>query len=357
MCYRNATSANLIEQANEAQAQADQNKTNKDYKQPDLVYGLPSQACGTVPVIRDARDSDQKTQDGKQEQFQEDFGKPVAAQATISFRVVGIVPDPVTQNAAGVNQIISSLVTSSLGGGWFTPLEAAQKQPLLSQFFDPTRGALNGSRPVQYAEFNGSDQAEQFLSKANCTPNFAAANNADPLEQCIKDGKPFTLMPFGSNSLAVQKIRGDFGLIFRLAALGVAVIGAIIMMGTVGRLIADSRRETAVFRAIGAKKLDIAQIYLLYTMLLALLIAAFACLIGVAAAAVAQHMFGGAFTVQALVAYNSSDLNQTFSLFSFYWPDVLYLAAIAVATGLLSAAFPLIRNLRRNPIRDMRDDT
>jgi len=92
-------------------------------------------------------------------------------------------------------------------------------------------------------------------------------------------------------------------------------------------------------------------------MLLALLIAAFACLIGVAAAAVAQHMFGGAFTVQALVAYNSSDLNQTFSLFSFYWPDVLYLAAIAVATGLLSAAFPLIRNLRRNPIRDMRDDT
>ena len=129
------------------------------------------------------------------------------------------------------------------------------------------------------------------------------------------------------------------------------------MMGTVGRLIADSRRETAVFRAIGAKKLDIAQIYLLYTLLLALLVALFACAIGVIAALVTQHLFSATFTVQALVAYNSQNFNQTFHLFSFYWPDVLYLAGIAMATGLLSAALPLTRNLRRNPIRDMRDDT
>jgi hypothetical protein len=39
-----------------------------------------------------------------------------------------------------------------------------------------------------------------------------------------------------------------------------------------------------------------------------------------------------------------------------YLPDLLYLAGLALAGGLLSAVLPLLRNLRRNPIRDMRDE-
>jgi hypothetical protein len=72
---------------------------------------------------------------------------------------------------------------------------------------------------------------------------------------------------------------------------------------------------------------------------------------------VVQAHWGAEVTTQAVVAYNVRDLAQSFHLYRFYAPDMLYLLGLAVAAGLVSAGVPLIRNLRRNPIRDMRDDT
>jgi ABC-type antimicrobial peptide transport system permease subunit len=122
-------------------------------------------------------------------------------------------------------------------------------------------------------------------------------------------------------------------------------------------MIADSRRETAVFRAIGAKRIDIAQVYVLYTILLALLICIFAISVGMVVAAVFQQKFSPAATVQALVAYNAQDLSRQFSLFYVYLPDMLRLVGLVFAASIISSFLPLLRNLRRNPIRDMRDDT
>jgi ABC-type antimicrobial peptide transport system permease subunit len=122
-------------------------------------------------------------------------------------------------------------------------------------------------------------------------------------------------------------------------------------------MIADSRRETAVFRAIGAKKLDIAQIYVLYTVFLSALVTLFAVGVGTLVAMVVQLKWADPITLHALLAYNSHDLDKVFRLYHFHLPDMLYLLAVAVGAGILSAVFPLIRNLRRNPMRDMRDDT
>jgi ABC-type antimicrobial peptide transport system permease subunit len=129
------------------------------------------------------------------------------------------------------------------------------------------------------------------------------------------------------------------------------------MMGTVGRLIADSRRETAVFRAIGAKRRDIAATYLLYMLLLSFFIALFAFIIGSGAMLVINHHFAPQATVQALVAYNAQDLNRSFSLFGLNALDMLLILGCVLAAGLISAILPLLRNIRRNPVRDMRDET
>lgn len=157
--------------------------------------------------------------------------------------------------------------------------------------------------------------------------------------------------------MALDSAKRGFGRLFRYVALGVALIAAVIMMGTVGRMVADSRRETAVFRAIGAKRLDIAQIYVLYTILLSVLICAFALIIGILLAGFVHSRYASEATVEALVAYNAQDLDKTFRLYSFFWPDVLQLVGLALAGGVISSILPLVRNLRRNPIRDMRDDT
>ncbi len=366
LCYRNATSAGLIDTALATQQEIERNKQNKEYKKPDLIYGLPTAPCGPATIVRDVRSADQKKLEAKQEQFAQTFGKPAALQQTVTFRLVGIVPDDQHQNAAGVNQIVGSLVVSSLGPNWYSPTEEAFKNPLIAELFSDPSSQIFGNRPTYYAEFNTADDARKYIDRQNCSPDFSVfedkamstpADLPDPMKACNEAGKYFGLSPFGSNSLALESAKKQFAKFFMLAALAVAVIGAIIMMGTVGRMIADSRRETAVFRAIGAKRMDIAQIYLLYTAILSLLISGFAVLGGAVAAMIVQHRLGQEITVQALVAYNARDLNQTFSLFDFYLPDMLFLTAIAVGIGLISVAIPLIRNVRRNPIRDMRDDT
>ncbi len=356
VCYRNSTSADLVRQAVTTQQEIARNKNKKDYQKPSLIYGTPTEPCGAVPITRDVRTKDEKTLAAKQQAFDQLFGTPVAAQTTLQFRIVGIVPDADYGAAFGIGQILRSLVASTLGNGWYTPAEEIAQNPLMANLFS-TSANLFGMPPFYFAEFSSSTDAKNFIDKEHCAVDYSGFGKADPGAYCIQKGKPFQLGPYGSNSLALESAKKGFGKFFGIAALVVCAIAAIIMMGTVGRMIADSRRETAVFRAIGAKKLDISQIYIFYTICLALLISLFAIVVGLGLALYANHRWSPDLTIQALTAYNAQDLNKTFSLYAFYIPDLLMLIGLALGAGLISAVLPLFRNLRRNPIRDMRDDT
>lgn len=352
LCYRNATSVEQVQKAQQQAVEIEAGKTKKDYVKPDLVYGLPTEACGSVQVIRDVRTKTQKADDAKQETFDELFGKVVAQQATINFRVVGIVPDMFNTNATGVSQLVSSLVTSNLGSGWFTPYTVLQANPLVGDLFKAS--AITPSNDNYYASFASSTQARSFLEKENCDLSKMDANGES---SCTLTHTPFLLSSFGSNSLALEDFKHQFNRIFLLATLAVALLGAIIMMGTVGRMIADSRRETAVFRAIGAQKIDIVQIYLLYTLAISVLVAAFACAVGYGVARYVDGRWAVEATTQATLVYNIEDPAQTFSLLSFNVRDLCGIVVIIILSGVLSSIVPLARNIRRNPIKDMRDDT
>jgi len=359
VCYRNATSASLVQQAIATSQEIERNKKAKGYQKPSLIYGIPTDACGAVPVTRDIRTKDEKALAAKQLQFDQTFGAEPASQQTIDFRIVGIVPDPNYGGggpAFGVGQIIQALVTSSLGNGWYMPQDVLAANPLANKLFNE-QTTIYSAGTSYYVEFASATQAREFIDKKNCAIDFSKFEaNTNPQAVCEKQGKPFGLSPYGSNSLALESAKRNFGKSFRIAGLVVSVIAAVIMMGTVGRMVADSRRETAVFRAIGAKRLDIAQIYIVYTIFLSLLIALFAILAGLALALWANHRWSPEITIQALIAYNAQDLGKTFNLYALYIPDLLLLVGLSVASGLLSSVIPLLRNSRRNPIRDMRDE-
>lgn len=359
VCYRNATSASLLDQAVTVNQEIAKNKDKKDYTPPALVYGTPADACGAVEVATDKRTAEQKTYDAKQLQFSQQFGQTAAKQEKIKFRVVGIVPDPPEFGSMGISSIIGTLVTSSLGSGWYAPIDDALKNPTIASIF-PAVANGNNSLPAYRLEFATSQAARDIMQRESCEPEYPSGpmmESFNPYKACEAAGKYFSVAPYGSNSLALESVKKGFGKFFTIAAAIVAGIAAIIMMGTVGRMIADSRRETAVFRAIGATKLDIAQIYLIYTTMLSLLIAAFSLLVGLVMGLIVHAKFSNEVTAQALVAYNAQDLTRKFDLYTLYVPDALMLLGLALAVGLLSAALPLVRNLRRNPIRDMRDDT
>ncbi len=363
-CYRNQESKDLIVQAISQQQEIERNKKDKTYVKPQLQYGLPTKACTEAPVIRDVRTVADKKLADKNEQFERLFGKQLPTQEVLRFRVIGVAPDPPNFNASFVGQLVSSLVTSNLGFGaitWFTPLEIEKDKPLLKTLFsNPDAIALGAMPPTQYIEFKDAATSQSFIKEQTCQPEFnmnQPEQTKNPFAACAAEGKHFGFLPFGSNAIALEEAKKWFAKIFTYAALTVAVVAAIIMVGTVGRTIADSRRETAVFRAIGAKKFDIVQIYLIYTLFLSLLIFSFALLTGFLMAQFVHGRYAAEFTIQSLIAYNAQDLSKTFSLYSFYVPDMLRLLGLSLVGGALSAFFPLIRNLRRNPIRDMRDDT
>ena len=122
------------------------------------------------------------------------------------------------------------------------------------------------------------------------------------------------------------------------------------------RVIIDSRRETAVFRALGAKRRDIASIYLLYSVLVALLIVIFMLTLGLVAATIMESLFSANATNLAMVAYGVFDKEQPFHFIGINLSALGILALCIIGISLLAVLPPLMRNVRRNPIRDMRDE-
>jgi ABC-type antimicrobial peptide transport system permease subunit len=128
------------------------------------------------------------------------------------------------------------------------------------------------------------------------------------------------------------------------------------MIGTIGKVIADNRKETSVFRALGAKRHEIAQIYLLYTGILATLSFLVALGIGLAVAVYVEAAYSPVLSVQAVLAFNTHDLHKTFHLIGFNALDLIKIFGFAIVVSLVSASVPIAHNLSRNPIKDMREE-
>lgn len=359
-CYRNVSSNELVQNAVAQQKELLQNAGNKQYKKPDLIYDVPSEACGIVRVVRDVRSRDQKVHDARQLQFDQDFGKPIPSQTKLNFQVIGIAPDPPgpQYGAISASGLFSSILSSSIGAGWYTPISYRDANPVIASLFGGS-DSIEQSR-LYYVELSNPRDLKHMIDKESCNPKNpsspAEAQNFNPFSDCIMDGKKFILNPYGSSSVALDSVKKTFAKIFKIAALAVSFAAAVIMMGTLGRIIADSRRETAVFRAIGAKRLDIAQIYLTYILLLSALVAILAILIGYILARVLQSHYAGDMTARALIAFNAHDLTKHFNFYAWSLKDLMTIIGVVFAAGLGSASIPLLRNSRRNPIRDMRDE-
>jgi hypothetical protein len=366
VCYRNQASSELITQAITTKREIEQNKNNRDYKKPSLIYELPTEACAPAKVARDVRTAEEKSLANKWDTFRRTFGEEAPTQTVMQFRVIGVAADPPAFNTAFVDGLISAILSTYLGANWFVPLELKESDPLLAKFFPDYQFAGQGNS--YFVELPTAGQAKQLLKEGSCNPDTftgvptiseGSAQIVDigkEVNDCVENGRPFFLHPFGSNSLALDDLQKGFSKVFRIAALIITAIAAIIMMGTVGRIIADSRRETAVFRAIGAKRIDIAQVYITYALAIASLVGITALVSGFVLSQIAEAKWGARFTVQALVAYNAQDLTRQFHLFAWSARDTAYIVIAAISAGLVSTAFPLLRNLRRNPIRDMRDE-
>ncbi len=355
VCFRNTTSTERLQQTVDQQRELLNSKNNKNYVKPDLMYDKSANVCEDVVAVRDVRDADQKLLDKNTELFQQKFGKQVAQQRKLTFRIVGVVADPPNFGSFNIESLVGELLVSNLGSGWFSPLSATVALPELNKYIASVDKTVSFSS-LKYVELGSAAQTKAFAKEQACSPvSFSSMGPGLP-QECEQNKQYFSINSFGSNSVAMESVRTGFSKYFVRALLFASMISALILMGTVGRVIADSRRETAVFRAIGAKRLDIAQIYVTYVVMIGLTVCVFAVGAGNLIAQILDSKYQGALTVKALLAYNSSDLSKTFRIITFDRQDMFLLAGIIMAGSLLSALGPLVSNLKRNPIKDMRDE-
>lgn len=359
-CYRNTASQRLLSEASSYQKEFEKNGSKPDYVTPSVVYKpLSKTECAAVEVEKDTRSSYVKTLADKYVAYQKEIGMypgdPVQYKVTV--RAVGVSKDALGAGEQAAAIDVSSMVQSLLGSWlgydqWVIPpamLEEVPEKYRPAELFN-----LDESKVSRELGQSGIAMEEYFIEFDD--PNEARAAMQATRSANYSEGD-ISVYPFGSSALLMDEVKDMFAKIVLWSLIGVGGIAAIILGSIIGRTVAEGRRESAIFRAIGARRSDIAGIYTTYTLLLSLRVAFFALLLGMVIALVVELLFAEQATLGARFAYASIDTPETFHFFGLdTWYVPLILAAI-IAVGLIAAVIPIIRSARRTPIKDMRDDT
>ena len=354
VCYRNNASAHLIQQALDQQRTAANKTKNESDAKPSIEYALPAaDSCGGAIVKKDNRSASEKMADEKLQKFNQQFSTEniTPQQAKLTYRVVGLLPD--TAYGDDLKSNLAGALNANMPSRWIIPkqtFEAGAAKTYVPNILTTERRELSGGlSDTTIYEFSDAEHARAFYHASMC-------NNQPKNKDLCVDGVSNFTRPFGSNSLVIEELQQQLTPILWYSLLGVIGVAAFILMLTISRTVADSRKESAIFRALGATRLDIAQIYIMYTLLLAGLITLFAITAGLIGAGVIDALYSADFSTAARYIIMPRDLNTTFQLFTFD-PLIIALAAVSiVAAALIGSILPLARNTRRNPMKDMRDE-
>ena len=381
-CYRNPTSRALLQTAKQ-QIQAATNQAKKpsaDYVKPDREYAMPSaDSCAAPAVVKDNRSAEAKRTEANQRQFDQTFGsaQPEPAQAKFTFRVVGLMPDGIEAAQSDTGSFLQQFLSTRLAYTWIMPrgsMTTAAQTALEStiQTANNDQGGANRDETLAIYEFSNPNKARSYLAAASCgegnsggteITDLSAQPEPAEVSKTQKSNKSICLpryvvfaSPTGSNSLVNYDAMERLKPIIMWTFIGVTIIAAFILLIIISRTIADSRKESAVFRALGATRLDISQIYFVYTMIVALLTALFSITAGLIVVYIADNLLASQITATLRIAMTPKDLATTFHFWTIDWMVIGAVALSIIAAAVLACLIPLIRNTRRNPIKDMRDE-
>ncbi len=385
-CYYNQTATEQLEKALAYQTAAKEDAKHKgetNYQKRtdefEIVYQVPDKnSCALPKVIKDKRTTAEKQLESKQAEFERRTSgkiKPPAKASEVDFEIVGILPISHSQN--GPNDNIVDLILDTIISGpdlqAIIPEQLFDKMPDKSQVIknlnaSSTEGSTAQSyktdsfyqtidgQSVQrhlFIELPDGEAASKFVDKHVCLS--LNIFDDEPRQDCPLE-KQFTFSSFANNQMQLYQ----FGRVAWKAARNIGIffggIAALIMFGVISRMLSDNRKETAVFRAIGFKRLDIGAIYVSYTLIVCLLIIAVATALAMIAALLINNAYQQQYTVQALYVFNSNNFDLQASFIGWNWQYIGMIYGLVVLSGLVSLIFPLLTSISRNPINDMRSE-
>lgn len=353
-CQRNSAELTMIQKIQRDYSDIVNNANNSDFVEPSLQYAYPVDTCGDITVKKDTRTNTEKAADTKLINDQKKLGTYIGPQhRLLTFEVVGVInARPYSQYTNNVQSYLQNLLSAdSLNFSASIPLQQYNALPSGMKFIVEPHDVIQQSNALSDAgltthvlDFKTVSQARSFIENEACPTNDFDCK------------KLFTAGPYGSNYLILDEIGKVFNT-FMLYSLPIVLgLATIIIWFTMVRVMSESRKETAVYRAMGAKRGDIISIYLIYGMIIAVRIAVTAILLGVSTAYVINDVYGGQLTSIATASFGVINDNARFNLFDVTSPYLLIVIGVIFVVSFLSILQPLLRNVRRSPIEDMRNE-
>lgn len=351
VCYRNIKEQEMLQKIQRDFSDMENHKNDQNYQAPDLLYEYPTEVCGEIMVKKDTRSKAEKIQAREAEELQKKLGTYIAPQhRLLSFQIVGVRNvQPQEQQQKTIKGYIRNLLApqDNLVNAEI-PRQLYDGLPEVLKFDDIIESdkedkALADEFAMRILEFTEIEDAKGILEE---TCDFLQFD-------CDKD---FKAVPYGSNYLLIDEIGEMFSQVARVAFPIVAVLATIMVWLTISRMMLESRKEVAVYRAMGAKRVDIAVIYLVYLLFVIFFITILSLGLSIIVAFLINYFYGAMLTDVAVVAFSIIDEAPTINLFNLSSPLILLTIGLIIVVGLLASLQPLICNVKRNPIDDLRDE-
>lgn len=355
-CYRNNASSALLARA---LAQKEEMKVgaaaDKNYVKPAVIYTVPEDTtCGAVTIATDTRTAAQKKQDSQYVLYEKEIGTYIGEpqQQLVTVRGVGIASEVGSTGVSSIADMTQSLFSSWLGyGTWTIPADLLAQVPADMRpdvIFNP---GVKTTQTNQFAFFMPETYLVEFGDKEDARTLVRGSG----LFGGSMSGETFAY-PFGSGVLIVDELKTMFETALMWVFIVIGSIAVVILASIIGRTVSEGRRESSIFRAIGASRLDIGSIYGTYVLLLSLRIMLFALVLGAIFALVLEVLFWQEATLGARLAYAANDVTKEFHFFNLGSPYLLWIAVVILIASVIASIIPILLGARRNPIKDMRND-
>lgn len=348
VCYRNQSDMKIVKNLINASVK-DLDTDGKIIKKTsdDIVYQASDKICDAVQIAEDNRSKTQKESDQLYIKNQQATGKYLKPnRQLLTFQIVGILPDDskAQLGVSSVNSTINKMLKTIFKSGAIVPKKLYQKSRV-KLINDYSSQSILKEAGFQYyiVEFNSITDAKNLIAKS-CSYNQKA-------EDC-KSG--FVFEAYGKDYVLYQEVKDGIAKVLKHGIIIGVIISTIILIITMSRIIIDSRHETAIFRALGAKRSNILGIYWLYSILVAIRIILVSLALSYLALLVINFLYVQTLTTYAKISYGIYNSNLNFNLIGIgnHWTTIVILIILLIS--IISVFLPILSNSARNPIKDLR---
>ncbi len=299
-------------------------------------------------------------------QLKDDYmGKVIAlgstledAKTEIKFRIVGIAPKDGLLNVSGgsdnayipksvfenqstkhvFNTFYSENYLQFADKGAPEPVEAVET---VEQ--EPTDLFADGAIDQYIIEFASKDDLKKFSTKYSCNSTSYAA-------ECVD------VTPYRDALLEFDEQAQSFWNFAKWVVGFFAGLTALFLFFTTSKVASDSRKETGVFRAMGASRFDIAKVYITYIAIITTISYLLAILISLVILTIVTIKQADELSTTLTELTGNYAHAFDISFIGFNPMHMLGIWLLSIAVGLIGGAIPILRNVLIDPIKAMRTD-